>query len=118
MTLSAAGTDPVFSVLLFWFLAMLKYPDAQKRAQRELDAVVGRRGQEGVVDGPHLERGDSASAVRTRRPHPGTECAPALVPTKVAQVGVVVHREVADRVCADVRISLDRLLARLTVLFR
>ena len=50
MTLSAAGTDPVFSVLLFWFLAMLKYPDAQKRAQRELDAVVGHTRVPGFSD--------------------------------------------------------------------
>ena len=30
-----------FAVLQFFFLAMVLYPDVQKRAQAELDAVVG-----------------------------------------------------------------------------
>ena len=54
MYISAVGTDPVFSVLQFWFLAMAMYPDAQKRAQRELDEVVGRTRVPSFADMPRL----------------------------------------------------------------
>ncbi|VDB87877.1 unnamed protein product [Peniophora sp. CBMAI 1063] len=53
-SLYAAATDPVFSVMLFWSLAMLMYPDTQRRAQEELDAVVGRARVPTFADMPHL----------------------------------------------------------------
>ncbi|KAI8994150.1 cytochrome P450 [Trametes punicea] len=37
----AGGSDTSFSVLLGFFLAMSLYPDVQRKAQAELDAVVG-----------------------------------------------------------------------------
>ena len=40
--------------MLFWSLAMLVYPDAQKQAQEELDAVVGRARVPTFADMPHL----------------------------------------------------------------
>ena len=54
MYISAVGTDPVFSVLLFWFLAMAMHPDVQERAQRELDEVVGHKRVPGFADMPRL----------------------------------------------------------------
>ncbi|KZV73889.1 cytochrome P450 [Peniophora sp. CONT] len=50
----AAGTDPVFSIMLFWSLAMMVYPEVQKRAQKELDTVVGRARVPNFADMPHL----------------------------------------------------------------
>ncbi|KAH9856147.1 cytochrome P450 [Lenzites betulinus] len=38
----AAGTDTTVTVLSTFFLAMVRHPDAFRRAQAELDAVVGR----------------------------------------------------------------------------
>ncbi|KZV73886.1 cytochrome P450, partial [Peniophora sp. CONT] len=52
--LYAAGSDPVFAVMLFWSLAMLVYPDTQERAQQELDTVVGRARVPTFADMPHL----------------------------------------------------------------
>ncbi|KAI9435069.1 cytochrome P450 [Lactarius indigo] len=39
----AAGTDTMSAFLAWWMLAMVTYPEVQKRAQAELDAVVGRQ---------------------------------------------------------------------------
>ncbi|THH14256.1 hypothetical protein EW146_g6057 [Bondarzewia mesenterica] len=41
-SLYSAGADTTASVLSWWLLAMLAYPETQKRAQAELDAVIGR----------------------------------------------------------------------------
>ncbi|KAI0062483.1 cytochrome P450 [Artomyces pyxidatus] len=41
-TLYSAGGDTTATVLEWWLLAMLVYPETQRRAQAELDAVVGR----------------------------------------------------------------------------
>ena len=38
----------------WWTLAMLAYPEVQKRAQDELDAVVGRTRVPTFADLPHL----------------------------------------------------------------
>ncbi|VDC00549.1 unnamed protein product [Peniophora sp. CBMAI 1063] len=38
----AAGSDAIRAALSWWTLAMLLYPETQRRAQKELDAVVGR----------------------------------------------------------------------------
>jgi len=39
---SAAGADAVAAVGDWWVLAMILYPDTQRRAQAEIDAFVGR----------------------------------------------------------------------------
>lgn len=36
-----AGAMTMTGIIEWWFLAMIVYPDIQKRAQRELDNVVG-----------------------------------------------------------------------------
>ncbi|KAH9049790.1 cytochrome P450 [Lactarius deliciosus] len=41
-TMYAAGADTTSAALAWWMLAMVTYPEVQKRAQTELDAVVGR----------------------------------------------------------------------------
>ncbi|KZT21020.1 cytochrome P450 [Neolentinus lepideus HHB14362 ss-1] len=38
----AAGAETMSGVMVWWMLAMLVYPETQRRAQAELDAVVGR----------------------------------------------------------------------------
>ncbi|KZV75180.1 cytochrome P450 [Peniophora sp. CONT] len=50
----AAGADTTRAVLSWWALAMIVYPDVQKRAQDELDAVVGRTRAPAFADMPHL----------------------------------------------------------------
>ena len=40
--LSIAGSDTTRAAMSWWTLAMLLYPGVQKRAQEELDSVVGR----------------------------------------------------------------------------
>ncbi|KAM7218648.1 Cytochrome P450 [Rhypophila decipiens] len=37
-----AGGQAAFGVLAWWMMAMILFPETQRRAQRELDAVVGR----------------------------------------------------------------------------
>lgn len=54
MDISAAGTDTTRASLSWWTLAMLAYPDVQKRAQEELDKVVGRARIPTFADMPHL----------------------------------------------------------------
>src|SRR6267154_207906 len=51
---SAAGAETTSGVLAWWMLAMVTYPDVQKRAQEELDAVVGRTRIPTFADLPHL----------------------------------------------------------------
>ncbi|VDC01477.1 unnamed protein product [Peniophora sp. CBMAI 1063] len=50
----AAGADTSRTVLSWWSLAMLLYPDVQKRAQDEIDAVVGRSRVPTFADMPRL----------------------------------------------------------------
>lgn len=40
--ISAAGAETTSAVMAWWMLAMVTHPETQKRAQAELDAVVGR----------------------------------------------------------------------------
>ena len=42
VSISAAGAETTSVVLAWWMLAMVTYPEVQRRAQAELDAVVGR----------------------------------------------------------------------------
>ncbi|KAI0254607.1 cytochrome P450 [Lactifluus subvellereus] len=41
-TMYAAGAETTSGVMAWWMLAMVTYPETQKRAQEELDSVVGR----------------------------------------------------------------------------
>ncbi|KAH9853240.1 cytochrome P450 [Lenzites betulinus] len=50
----AGGADTLFSAMMAFFLAMAKYPDVQRRAQAELDAVVGPERLPGFDDKPSL----------------------------------------------------------------
>ncbi|KZV62558.1 cytochrome P450 [Peniophora sp. CONT] len=50
----AAGSDTTRASLTWWSFAMLLYPDVQKQAQDELDAVVGRARVPTFADMPHL----------------------------------------------------------------
>ncbi|KAI0066978.1 cytochrome P450 [Artomyces pyxidatus] len=53
-TMYAAGAETTSAVMSWWSLAMLAYPETQKRAQAELDAVVGRTRMPTFADLPHL----------------------------------------------------------------
>ncbi|KZV67268.1 cytochrome P450 [Peniophora sp. CONT] len=50
----AAGSDTSRAALTWWSFAMLIYPDVQKQAQKELDAVIGRSRVPTFADMPHL----------------------------------------------------------------
>lgn len=52
--LYAAGADTSVSVLQTFFLAMVLYPEAQRRAQEELDRVIGRTRLPTLDDKPNL----------------------------------------------------------------
>src|SRR6267154_4478613 len=51
---SIGGADTTASVMAWWPLAMLVYPETQARAQAELDAVVGRARLPTFADHPLL----------------------------------------------------------------
>ena len=51
---STAGAETTASVLAWWTLAMVAFPETQARAQAELDAVVGRTRLPTFADYPHL----------------------------------------------------------------
>ena len=51
---SSAGVDTTSTTMSWWTLAMVAYPEIQLRAQRELDAVVGRSRIPTHADMPHL----------------------------------------------------------------
>jgi len=48
------GADTASSLMAWWVLAMLAYPETQARAQAELDAIVGRARPPTFADYPHL----------------------------------------------------------------
>ncbi|KAI0049923.1 cytochrome P450 [Auriscalpium vulgare] len=52
--LYVAGSETTPSTLQWWTLAMIAYPDTQRRAQAELDAVVGRDRLPTFADLPYL----------------------------------------------------------------
>jgi len=54
MDISAAGAETTSAALAWWMLAMVTYPEVQKRAQAELDTVVGRSRTPTFSDLPHL----------------------------------------------------------------
>ncbi|KAH9051189.1 cytochrome P450 [Lactarius deliciosus] len=51
---SAGGSDTSAAAMSWWMLAMVIYPDVQKRAQAELDSVVGRTRIPTFSDFQHL----------------------------------------------------------------
>ena len=51
---SAAGSETTSSTLMWWTLAMVAFPQVQRRAQAELDAVVGCTRLPTFADAPHL----------------------------------------------------------------
>ena len=51
---SAAASDTTSTTLMWWTLAMVAFPQVQRRAQAELDAVVGRTRLPTFADAPHL----------------------------------------------------------------
>ena len=51
---SAGGAHTTASMMDWWTLAMLAHPETQERAQRELDAIVGRARVPTFADMPHL----------------------------------------------------------------
>ncbi|KAI0258326.1 cytochrome P450 [Gloeopeniophorella convolvens] len=50
----SAASETTAVALMWWCAAMLAYPDTQARAQKELDAVVGRGRPPSFADLPHL----------------------------------------------------------------
>lgn len=53
-TIYAAGFETTSTTLKWWALAMVAFPEAQRRAQAELDAVVGRARLPTFSDAPRL----------------------------------------------------------------
>ena len=51
---SAAGSGTTLSTLMWWTLAMVAFPQVQRKAQAELDAVVGRTRLPTFADAPNL----------------------------------------------------------------
>jgi cytochrome P450 len=51
---SSAGSETSATTLYWWALAMIAFPDVQRRAQAELDAVVGRDRLPTFDDAPRL----------------------------------------------------------------
>lgn len=54
-TLIAAGTDTSAATLLMFFMAMLLFPEVQKKAQKELDTVIGDSRLPSLEDYPQLD---------------------------------------------------------------
>ena len=54
MRRSGAGLETTSSTLMWWTLAMVAFPEAQRRAQAELDTVVGRARLPTYADAPRL----------------------------------------------------------------
>jgi cytochrome P450 len=54
MGLSGAGFDTTSGTLMWWTLAMVAFPEVQRRAQAEIDVVVGRARLPTFADAPQL----------------------------------------------------------------
>jgi cytochrome P450 len=54
MYLSGAGFETTSSTLMWWALSMVAFPEVQRRAQAELDVVVGRARFPTFADAPRL----------------------------------------------------------------
>jgi cytochrome P450 len=53
-TLYLAGSDTTVGAVIAFFLAMLVYPDVQRKAQAEIDRVVGKDRLPEINDAPQL----------------------------------------------------------------
>ncbi|KAF5355241.1 hypothetical protein D9758_006004 [Tetrapyrgos nigripes] len=53
-TMYAAGSETTSGVMAWWLFAMCLHPELQKRAQAEIDAVVGHHRLPTFADSPHL----------------------------------------------------------------
>jgi cytochrome P450 len=51
---SGAGSETTSTTLMWWMLAMIAFPEAQSKAQAELDSVVGRARLPTFADAPRL----------------------------------------------------------------
>ncbi|KAH9994286.1 cytochrome P450 [Russula vinacea] len=49
-----AGFETTSTTLMWWTLAMVAFPEVQRRAQAELDGVVGRARLPTYADAPRL----------------------------------------------------------------
>ncbi|KAI0363883.1 cytochrome P450 [Pilatotrama ljubarskyi] len=58
-SLTTAGFHTVISLTISFFLAMVMYPDAQRKAQDEIDRVVGRARLPSIADRPSLPYTDA-----------------------------------------------------------
>jgi hypothetical protein len=69
---SAAGAETTAAAMNWWMLAMVTYPEVQKRAQKELDTVVGQTRIPTYADLPHLPyiRAVVKEVLRWRPPGP------------------------------------------------
>jgi|SRR6267154_334571 len=54
MHCSSAGAETTSTTLTWWMLAMIAFPEVQRRAQAEIDAVVGHDRLPSFADAPHL----------------------------------------------------------------
>ncbi len=54
MHCSAAGAETSYTTLSWWTMAMIAFPEVQRRAQAEIDAVVGRDRLPSFADAPNL----------------------------------------------------------------
>jgi cytochrome P450 len=53
-TVYLGGADTTVSSVISFFLAMLVYPDVQRKAQAEIDQVLGKDRLPEIDDAPHL----------------------------------------------------------------
>jgi cytochrome P450 len=53
-TLYLGGSDTTVAAVISFFLAMLVYPDVQRKAQAEVDRVIGHERLPEIDDAPHL----------------------------------------------------------------
>ena len=81
MHLSGAGSETTSTSLMWWTLTMVAFPQVQRRAQAELDMVVGRARLPTFEDAPRLPyvRAVIREVIRWRPP------APIGVPHKVTE---------------------------------
>ncbi|KAF8677685.1 Cytochrome P450 [Rhizoctonia solani] len=55
ITMFSGGTDTTVNTLIMFFMAMVLYPDVQKRAQAEIDSMLGHSRLPKVEDRPRLK---------------------------------------------------------------
>jgi len=51
---SVAGAETTATMLSWWTLAMIAFPEVQRRAQAELDTIIGRDRLPTFADAPRL----------------------------------------------------------------